>query len=90
MTTITIPKNLIKNDDLVIIPRKEYEKLLEWNMAKQEVGVKRSASFTVPKKHEPFYKKLDQELTECLNVHARGDFSKQFSSVKEMRQSLEK
>jgi hypothetical protein len=29
MNTITIPKNLIKNDDLVIIPRKEYEKFLE-------------------------------------------------------------
>ena len=28
MTTITIPKNLIKKDDLVIIPRKEYEELL--------------------------------------------------------------
>ena len=27
MATITIPKNLIKNDDLVIIPRKEYEEL---------------------------------------------------------------
>ena len=28
MVTITIPKNLIKNDDLVIIPRKKYEELL--------------------------------------------------------------
>ena len=28
MTTITIPKNLIKNDDLVIIPRKKYEEFL--------------------------------------------------------------
>lgn len=27
MNAITIPKNLIKNDDLVIIPRKEYEKM---------------------------------------------------------------
>lgn len=27
MDTITIPKNLIKNDDLIIIPRKEYEKM---------------------------------------------------------------
>ncbi|MBI4993662.1 hypothetical protein HZC33_01750 [Candidatus Wolfebacteria bacterium] len=27
MNTITIPKNLIKNDDLVIIPRKEYENM---------------------------------------------------------------
>ena len=29
MNTITIPKNLIKNDDLVIIPRMEYNNLLE-------------------------------------------------------------
>ncbi len=28
MTTITIPKNLIKKDDLVIIPKKEYEQLV--------------------------------------------------------------
>ena len=27
MATITIPKNLIKNDDLVIVSRKEYESL---------------------------------------------------------------
>ena len=27
MNTVTIPKNLIKNDDLVIIPRKEYESM---------------------------------------------------------------
>jgi len=29
MNTITIPKNLIKNDDLVIIPRQKYEELLD-------------------------------------------------------------
>ena len=28
MVTITIPKKLMKNDDLVIIPRKEYERIL--------------------------------------------------------------
>ena len=28
MTTITIPKNLIRKDDLVIIPKKEYEQLV--------------------------------------------------------------
>lgn len=28
MSTITIPKNLIKNDDLVILPKKEYENLI--------------------------------------------------------------
>jgi len=29
MATITIPKNLISNDDLVIIPRKQYESFLD-------------------------------------------------------------
>ena len=29
MNTITIPKNLIKNDDLIIIPRQKYEELLD-------------------------------------------------------------
>ena len=33
MTTITIPKNFISNDDLIIIPRKQYELFL--NMGKQ-------------------------------------------------------
>ena len=33
MATITIPKNLIKNDDLVIIPRKEYEEFYQWKEA---------------------------------------------------------
>lgn len=28
MITITIPKKLIKNDDLVVIPRREYEDFL--------------------------------------------------------------
>ena len=30
MATITIPKNLIKNDDLIIIPRKEYVEFYQW------------------------------------------------------------
>ena len=30
MNTITIPKKLIKNDDLVILPRKEYEQLFRF------------------------------------------------------------
>ena len=29
MNTITIPKKLAKKDDLVVIPRKEYEALIE-------------------------------------------------------------
>lgn len=30
MTTITISKKLIKNNDLVIVPRKEYERLFRF------------------------------------------------------------
>jgi len=30
MNTLTIPRNLIKNDDLVILPRKEYERLFSF------------------------------------------------------------
>lgn len=28
MTTLTVPKNFIKNDDLVLLPKKAYESLL--------------------------------------------------------------
>jgi hypothetical protein len=37
MTTITIPKNFISNDDLVIMPRKQYESLLSLFPIKKEV-----------------------------------------------------
>lgn len=30
MNTITIPKKLIKNDDLIVLPRKEYEEFYQW------------------------------------------------------------
>ena len=30
MAIITIPKKLIKDDDLVVIPRKEYEEFYQW------------------------------------------------------------
>lgn len=35
MRTITIPKKLAGRDDLVVIPRKEYEALLELKMIKE-------------------------------------------------------
>lgn len=35
MSTITIPKKIAGKDDLVIIPRKEYEALLEFRKLKE-------------------------------------------------------
>ncbi|MEK7149634.1 MAG: hypothetical protein AAB757_01505 [Patescibacteria group bacterium] len=35
MNTITIPKNLAGKDDLVVIPRKEYEALLKLKKVKE-------------------------------------------------------
>lgn len=36
MTTITIPKNLTKGEELVILPRKEYEEFLELKEKRKE------------------------------------------------------
>lgn len=90
MATITIPKKLIKEEELILIPWREYEKLLARKITKPEIKVKRSVSFHVPKKHEAFYKKLDRELTECLRDCEKGDIIGPFSSVKELKRSLEK
>lgn len=35
MATVTIPKKLAHHDDLVIIPRREYQELLELKKAKE-------------------------------------------------------
>ena len=35
MNTLTIPKKLAKNGDLVVIPRKEYEEFLELRRIKE-------------------------------------------------------
>lgn len=36
MATITIPRKLIRNDDMVIVPKRDYEKLFRfWSSAEQ-------------------------------------------------------
>lgn len=73
MQTITILKEAKKENDLVAISRKEYEALLRAQKpAKASIVVKRSPSFRVAKKHEPFYDALDRELTEALREHYEG------------------
>ena len=37
MTTLTIPKQLTKGDELVVIPRREYEAFSEWREAFEQM-----------------------------------------------------
>jgi len=37
MSTITIPKKITKGEELIILPRKEYEELLKFPSEKKEV-----------------------------------------------------
>jgi len=72
MNVLTIPKNLIKNDDLVVIPRKEYEAFLR-----------------VSSRQKP-YSQLDRGLDEAIKEVREGKTTGPFSSVKELKKSLEK
>lgn len=71
MTTITVSPKLIKEKELVIIPRKEYEGLLR-----------------VAKKRP--YNQLDRDLDESIAEYKAGKYFGPFSSVKDLKKSLEK
>lgn len=89
--TLTIPKKLTKGEELVVIPRKEYEEFLRSKKPpEREIVVKRSKSFRVPKKYEKFYTKLDQRLTKALREVQAGKVHGPFHSVEELRKSLER
>lgn len=83
--TITIPKKSAGAQELVAIPRKEYEELLRSKKQQQEatIIVRRLPLFRVPKKHEAFYDALDKELTEALRNHRAGNSYGPFETVKE-------
>lgn len=40
MNTVTIPKKLAQNDDLIVVPKKEYEALVELKAIKEFVPTK--------------------------------------------------
>ena len=83
MNTLTIPTNLIKEKDLVLIPRKLYERLLR-STGNKDMVVKRDASFKVPKKHEKFYNELDKELTVAVReIKAGKNLSDTFYTAEE-------
>ena len=40
MNTITIPQKLVKNDDLVVVPRRDYERLMRFWTSAAEITKK--------------------------------------------------
>ncbi|KKS38996.1 MAG: hypothetical protein A3G49_02820 [Candidatus Sungbacteria bacterium RIFCSPLOWO2_12_FULL_41_11] len=89
MNTLTIPKTLTRGEELIVIPRKEYEEFLRSkNVISRNIVVKRSKSFRVPKKYEKFYDELDKELTKSLKDYYEGRYYGPFETANELIQSL--
>lgn len=70
MATITIPQKLIKNDDLIIIPRKEYEKLFRISKKKTYTQLDRN---------------LDEAILEVKQGKIIGPFTNAKDLVKSLR-----
>ncbi len=81
-----------KNEELVLIPRKDYEALLRTKKSgsNTDIVVKRSKSFKVPRRHEKFYDELDKELTSILREVEQRKVIGPFSSVSDLKKSLKK
>lgn len=87
MPTVTIPRKTIKEADLILIPRKEYEDLLR--IRKKNGGnIVVKHTMKVPKKHEKFYEKLDKELTAALREYSQGKYYGPFETAEEAIRSL--
>ena len=91
MNVVTVPQKITKGEELVIIPRKEYEAFLRLKKnGNSNIVVKRDKSFKVPKRHEKFYDELDKKLTQALREYERtGRLHGPFSSVGDLKKSLE-
>lgn len=76
MTTVTIPKELAKKGDLVLVPRKEYEAFLGWRKAVRPAKKKKQTA-------------LDRALQEALAEVERGEVGPAFDSAEELVRYIE-
>lgn len=82
MHTITIPRHVKVSEDLIAIPRREYEELLRiQKLNGRDVEVKHTVK--VSKKHEKFYNELDHELTQALRDVEAGKTYGPFDTAEE-------
>jgi len=73
-TLVTIPRNIAKMGELVILPRKEFEQILR----------------LARKKYPKFDRDLDRNLDKAIEEVRQGKAIGPFNSVKSLRVSLEK
>ncbi|TSC72068.1 MAG: hypothetical protein G01um101470_424 [Parcubacteria group bacterium Gr01-1014_70] len=83
MPTLTIPEKIKKGEDLVVIPRKEYEGLLRVKKKSAPLALQRSKLFRMPKKHEKFYNELDKRLAIALREVKEGKVTGPFATADE-------
>lgn len=77
MTNVTIPKKLTKGDDLIVLPRKEYEKFL-------------TIFKTLPKEQWWFWSKEWQKMErEADRDIAEGKLSGSYSNKKDLKKALD-
>ena len=73
-TLVTIPRNIAKMGELVVLPRKEFEQILR----------------LARKKYPQFDRDLDRNLDKAIDGVRQGKATGPFNSVKSLRVSLEK
>jgi len=80
---VILPKNITKGEELVVVPRKEYEGLLRFyriqRIKKKKVAKKRLAQ------KEP---KLSRGLLQALKEVEEGKISKAYTDVNELIKAL--
>ena len=70
MNVITIPRKFIKNDDLVIIPRREYQEFSDWKRASKAYTSSERWFWT------PEWQKKEREADKAIRAgKVRGPFS---------------
>lgn len=82
MKTLTIPKSLADQGELVVIPRHDYEQLLARPARIRSVKVAKSV------RREP--SDLDRRLTKSLAEVKQGRVSGPFDSVDDLMRSLQR
>lgn len=89
MVTITIPNKIIKDEELVAIPKREYEKLLHIKIKNSASSNKKDdISIRISKKKGEFYTKLDKGLKEALEDVRAGRMFGPFDNAKDLIMSL--